>query len=141
MAIPGSGALRRVLETSRGNHLAGGGLILGAGLLFAGLRNADDALYTQAWWEAVFLFFGLGIIPATVLCGLILLLEPARPGLWKSALLASLLYAIVGLGLVATGIPGYVPQGAWYLFPSWPMYVLWLHECALGFGIWPCPAG
>lgn len=129
------------LSTPRGNTAAGLGLLVGALLLFTLVRWLENAGPKSVFGDVVWVTLGVGFVSAAVLGGLVLLAQPARRGLGRAAAIGSGAYLLVGLALLATGIPGYVPSGAWYVLPTWPMLVIWLHACTLGTGLWPCPPG
>lgn len=93
------------------------------------------------------IFLVLGVVPLSIWAALVLFILPARVGALRATAVGPVIY--LGIGLVTafvTGIPGYFPPGAsgeWvpWLVLAWPTYWLWLHECALGFGLWSCPPG
>lgn len=132
--------LRWSLRTPRGNTAIGVVALLAAVLAFALVRWLDEALATGVP-EAFGLVLSVGLVCALALAGLVLLARPARRGLRRATLLGVGAYLALGVLLLATGIPGYVSPGAWYVVPTWPMLVIWLHACTLGVGLWPCPAG
>lgn len=133
--------VRSALATPRGNIRAGIVLIVVAVGMFPLLRVLEDAMAPSVWRETLLIGGLVIVMPALVLAGFVLIFEPARLGLARSGAWALGTYVAIGLLLTATGIPGYVDPGAWYVLPSWPGYVIWLHECTLGVGLWPCPPG
>lgn len=134
-------ALAWSLSTPRRNLQAGLLLAAVSVLGFAAFVAVEDGLASSSavgllWGSMVFV-----LLPLLVLASLGFLALPARWGARRAG--AGALAVYLGVGMLASfaGIPGYIDPGAWYLLPSWPSYVLWLHECALGVGLWPCPPG
>lgn len=129
-----SGAVRWLAATPRRNALAGGAALLAAVGLFALLDAVAGG--------------GLGFVLALagtsvlVLVGLVLLAQPARLGVRGASAVGAGLYLLVAVILFATGIPVYgIEAGTAYLLVLWPTYVIWLHACLLGVGLWACPLG
>lgn len=133
--------VRSAMATPRANTWTGLGLIVAAVGLFLLIDVLADVLPSTLLRSAAYLTGGVVVMPSLVLVGIVFLLQPARQGLARAAGWGVAVYVSIGLLLVATGIPGYVEPGAWYLAPFWPYFVIWLHECTLGVGLWPCPPG
>lgn len=133
--------VRSAMATPRANTWTGLGLVVAAVGLFPVFRALAGVLPSTLLRSAVGMTVAGVVMPSLVLVGIVFLLQPARQGLTRAAVWGLAIYVSIGIVLVATGIPGYVDPGSWYLAPFWPSFVVWLHECTLGFGLWPCPPG
>lgn len=126
------------MNTAAGNRALAAALILAAIASVALFRTAGPAVP-----EGALLVFFLIVPSLLTVGGLILLAQPARVGLQRASLVGIGVYLVLGVLVTLVGIPGYIdgPALAPHYVLGWPAYVVWLHGCPVGVGIWGCPGG
>lgn len=80
----------------------------------------------------------LGILLSVLPWGALVLAARTRAGPARSVAHGTAAYLAIGLAWSIVGIPGFAPPFSWYLLPMWPFFLLWIHPCVLGVGLWPC---
>lgn len=122
------------LATPRRNAATGTLLVVAAVALFA--------LLTRVGGGDLGLWLAQAGTSASTLLGFVLLAQPARLGIRRAGAIGVGSYLLVGLVVLATGIPVYnIEPATTYLLVLWPTYLIWLHPCLLGGGLWSCPPG
>lgn len=127
----------RAIQTRRGNLVAGVGLWLVSVLGFALTRALASTLPANAG-ETLWLPLVMAIVSVPAFAGVVLLAAGSGMGFPEGLRAGVAAYALIGAFVVLFGLGSYLPSGVLPAGPFWPFFILWLHPCLLGFGLWPC---
>lgn len=136
---PVPGAVDRVLRTRKGNLVGGAGLVLFSLVVFALLRAIGPQLVGRQGLSSLWLPLAMALVSVPVFGAISLFFAGSGMGFPRGLRYGVLTYALIGVLVVAFGLPGAVPSGIVAAGPFWPFFILWFHPCVFGFGIWSCP--